>query len=750
MPSNRPGWGAFLPRYNIPETFGAAISYEAQLHWFLENWNEVAEYANALEQPTIKAGNVTLIDSNDARAEVSNSGTDINAVFDFELPKVYTRFADPAEWTQDREYPVLTVVLDGSGNSYTSRVDVPSGVPLNDPRYWVQTGNFDSTLNSVALAVHYLQANTPRMYQTVAALVADRVNLITGMLACTLGHDSVDDGGGAVYLISSGGNLDLGDFVISDSLRAHIVYCSDWYCPVMFGARDGEDCSAIVGEMMARGMRIDGKGHTYTILNQVTPPADSLTMRDCVFDFGGNCPGLFRRADDTFYAPTSVFTDSVEITGCTFTNAVDAVSKSVNSRSYSAALPLYCRKATIRDCDFHDNGCNGLILYTSLDNQDAFKDVTIDSCRAWSNGVYDTQLRKTGIGIGAYVQANNIPSSVRVVNCSAWGNANSGFAMHGIGYVQYVGCESFTNKEHGYVFQTNNGGVATGCIARNNSSRAFRIQGDWSSAAGSYCRNIVISDCVSQRGRAINIGGGVRNVLVKDCIFNVGNASRFAVNFDPMSYPDSDIVFDGNIINVDATEVTPSPRLLEGPCPVDRNVRFINTMFNGDMYDIKGYTLHQDTVPVDCELVSFKPTWPGKAYTDYTDSLTASNGTLDGHVFTSGGSAGAVRRDIQIGDGGLLAVYIEATPLTLADPEVGTGYTRLNIRTAANEYIAELALASTVQESNLTNVKGVWCNVLDLNELRAAYPTAGIVRAFFYMRHAGDVVEINEFSACLV
>lgn len=750
MPNNRPGWGAFLPRYNIPETFGSAISYEAQLHWFLESWNEVAEYANALEQPTIGAGSITMIDDNDASAYVRNSGSDINAVFDFGLPMIYPRLADPFEWSRDRSYPTLTVVGDGSGNSYTSRRDVPAGTELTDSDYWASTGIFDAYVASLANDLVYIERRAMRVFPTVAAMEADE-NMAAGIVCRVLGRLSAGDGGDATWLISASGEPNGMDMlaVAGGGLTASIVSDRS-LCPVALGAASGADSSAIFQRIISLGATIDGRGGEYVIDSPLTPPAGTFSMRNCSIDFDGTCPGLFARADETFYAPTAQFTDTVDISSCAFTNAADHVSASVSSRSFDAALPLYCRTATIRDCDFHDNGCNGLILYTALDNQDAFNDVTIESCRAWSNGVYDTQLRKTGIGIGAYVQANTIPSSVRVVNCAAWENANSGFAMHGIGYVQYVGCESFSNKEHGFVFQTNNGGVATGCIARNNASRAFRIQGDWSSVTSSYCRNIVIADCVSQRGRAINIGGGVSNVLVKNCVFNVGNASRFAVSFDPRDYPDGNIVFDGNMINVDVTEVTPYPRLIEAPCPVDKNVRFVNTMFNGVMWDIKGYTLRQDNIPVTSELVAFKPTWPGCAYTDYTDNLTPSVGTLDGHVFTATGGSAAVRRDIPIGDSGLLAVYIEATPLIIADGAVGTGYSRFNIRTSNNEYIADLALASSVQESTLTNVRGVWCNILDLNELRAAYPTAGIVRAFFYAPHAGDVVEINEFSACLV
>lgn len=138
MPSNSPGWGAFLPRYNIPETFGTAISYEAQLHWFLENWNEVADFANALEQPTVTLGGSTAPLDNDSVPTVTNTGDDINAVFEFSIPKVYNKYATPPEWTNAREYELLTTVIDENGDQWTSVQHVPEGVPLGG-QYWIKT-----------------------------------------------------------------------------------------------------------------------------------------------------------------------------------------------------------------------------------------------------------------------------------------------------------------------------------------------------------------------------------------------------------------------------------------------------------------------------------------------------------------------------------------------------------------------------------------------------------------------------------
>ena len=52
-------------------------------------------------------------------------------------------FADPAEWSSDRTYEPLTIVLH-QGNSYTSRQFVPRGIQITDARFWAETGNYNA------------------------------------------------------------------------------------------------------------------------------------------------------------------------------------------------------------------------------------------------------------------------------------------------------------------------------------------------------------------------------------------------------------------------------------------------------------------------------------------------------------------------------------------------------------------------------------------------------------------------------
>lgn len=56
-------------------------------------------------------------------------------------------FADPLEWSDQREYESLTVVLH-EGNSYTSRQSVPVGIDIGNTAYWAETGNYNAQIEA--------------------------------------------------------------------------------------------------------------------------------------------------------------------------------------------------------------------------------------------------------------------------------------------------------------------------------------------------------------------------------------------------------------------------------------------------------------------------------------------------------------------------------------------------------------------------------------------------------------------------
>lgn len=54
-------------------------------------------------------------------------------------------FANPAQWSNEREYEPLTIVL-YQGNSFTSMQYVPVGIDINNEKFWAETGNYNAQI----------------------------------------------------------------------------------------------------------------------------------------------------------------------------------------------------------------------------------------------------------------------------------------------------------------------------------------------------------------------------------------------------------------------------------------------------------------------------------------------------------------------------------------------------------------------------------------------------------------------------
>lgn len=64
-------------------------------------------------------------------------------------------FADEP-WDIENEYEELTIVI-YQGDSFTSKKPVPSGISLDNSEYWIETGNFNSQVESLRQRVIRLE-----------------------------------------------------------------------------------------------------------------------------------------------------------------------------------------------------------------------------------------------------------------------------------------------------------------------------------------------------------------------------------------------------------------------------------------------------------------------------------------------------------------------------------------------------------------------------------------------------------------
>lgn len=114
-------------------------------------------------------------------------------------------FADPLEWSDQRGYEPLTIVVH-QGNSYTSVQSVPAGVDIGDTAYWARTGNYNAqieayrqevmaydgriTANASAIAAE-TQARESEVAEAMADIAAETEARIDGDNALALRIDSL-------------------------------------------------------------------------------------------------------------------------------------------------------------------------------------------------------------------------------------------------------------------------------------------------------------------------------------------------------------------------------------------------------------------------------------------------------------------------------------------------------------------------------------------------------------------------------
>ena len=110
-------------------------------------------------------------------------------------------FAEPEEWNASREYEPLTIVTD-KGDSYTSKQYVPSGIELNNKRYWAHTANFNAQLENYKRIVNEYKDKV-RNQQSAFATYSDAVEakLSVGNTFSTANFND-NDGLGWLYVVT--------------------------------------------------------------------------------------------------------------------------------------------------------------------------------------------------------------------------------------------------------------------------------------------------------------------------------------------------------------------------------------------------------------------------------------------------------------------------------------------------------------------------------------------------------------------
>lgn len=99
-------------------------------------------------------------------------------------------FAEPAEWSNDRTYEPLTIVLH-QGNSYTSRQFVPKGIDITNANFWAETGNYNAQVEQYRREVQAHDGQITANAQAIADEVTARMaadESIRGIITELQGH----------------------------------------------------------------------------------------------------------------------------------------------------------------------------------------------------------------------------------------------------------------------------------------------------------------------------------------------------------------------------------------------------------------------------------------------------------------------------------------------------------------------------------------------------------------------------------
>lgn len=708
----------------------------------------------------------------------------------FKGARYIVKFADPIEWDATRAYEAIESVQH-EGFTYISKQPVPVGVQIDNEAFWlcwadpnaqmeqlrqlvsgyvddveamqvlIPASDFsaESTVkdyidtaitdvsgiipanafNSTDTVKKYIDdADYKRaiVFNTIADMKASDI-LQFGMICHTNGFYASGDGGAAWYKIGNSGTANEMDVIACGELFASYIP-QDEIIAAQFGCVENADISENMSIMLDYNLPINGMNKSYIMNNPVYAPK-IFKLKNTKINFNHTATGFFIRADNTDYkSPLTRIIDEVEIENCEFYNAIDINTGNVDS--YSAAMPIYAKHVKVIDSIFRDNECNGLMLYG--ENASAFENVYINNCIAFNNGSYNqnTSTRiKTAMGIGSYQDVNNYNSHVSIENCVCYENANSGIGFHGLNNVHIHDCKCYTNFEHGITVQSALKAVIANCISFNNSIRQIRIQGDWN-ISPTYCKNIIVSNCILNGNNIFGIGGGCSGIVIDNCII-VKETSGNIISLDPMGKWDNNITVKNCKITFPEDVYYQKKALLAQLTACEQDVICIDNIVNNVINPIDGEVLNRtDTIEPTQLFITALPYIYGLA--DSVPTINTSQLTVSENEYTTEAGSGYLYADIPLSEiKKYVAFYIEGE-YTHINSNSNNGI-RPQMRGGANTI--EFSNRTAAQSCKVSNTKCKYCMVLDKTELEEVYTDSTTIRFRFIVSNViGDTFKLDK------
>lgn len=289
----------------------------------------------------------------------------------------------------------------------------------------------------------YIQSNVAWTFDTVADMKL-ATNLVDGSFAQTLGFYSINDGGGAIYKITSTGTANEMDIIaIGSTLLANIVK-SDSMNVKQFGAK-GDNTNNDTNNIQ-RALSVCSSSNITLRFPSGSYVTNSLTSNAITI----------KATNATLKTQSNAATVLLTLNGV---SNIDGITFDGNSLS-NTLLHNNVFKITLTNCIFK-NSLDDALDNTPVENDDSeayFENVEFINCVGG--------IRYTGY---PYEDRNNYKGSIKFINCKTKGNTgttenNRLYMFTKLRYVSVQGGEFTGDSTHGAtnIYQVNHGEVIGG------------------------------------------------------------------------------------------------------------------------------------------------------------------------------------------------------------------------------------------------------------------------------------------------
>ena len=323
---------------------------------------------------------------------------------------------------------------------------------------WLNDGTLENMIMALGQIIKYFDT-TEEMLQSQ--------NLQIGQVIKTLGYNTINDGGGALFIINDTNNGF--SFECENSLYAQLIY-DDYVNIKQCGGIENNDISSIINKLFSLKVRniYIPKG-SYNLNKTITLSKD-------INDIEFNITGDFR--ETMLYVK---HTDHAIISNITL--LMDGIRIECDGINKSGLYITGGSNCKIKNCSFNGNGYNGIDLSSNVNH---VVDFDIDNCYCYGN-------KQNGIYIHNYNNAQK--TDIRINKCYIVNNGNMAddnvADTNGSNGIYVVGCLSYTINQtvieynHGAGIRLDGSYILNSIWATNNYFEGNR-----------YCMTYLSGSCI--------------------------------------------------------------------------------------------------------------------------------------------------------------------------------------------------------------------------------------------------------------